>query len=80
MAICDQDRVSVNKLFHDKKYSFPAYMDTTHEMGKKYGIDEIPVVVVIDKDGKLVDYIVGGNNNERILAALQKVGVTIVAR
>ena len=49
-------------------------------MGKKYGIDEIPVVVVIDKDGKLVDYIVGGNNNERILAALQKVGVTIVAR
>jgi len=37
------------------------------------------VVVVIDKNGNLVDYIVGGNNDERILAALKKVGVTITA-
>jgi|GEM_PF-1790775 len=79
MAICDEERAPVEALFKKEKYNFPAYMDSTHKMGPKYGIDYIPVVVVIDKNGNLVDYIVGGNNDERILAALKKVGVTITA-
>ena len=77
MAICHEDIGPVLKLFESKKYTFPAYMDGESDFQRQYQIDEIPVVVVIDKEGKLVDYIVGGRQDERIKHALAQVGIKI---
>jgi peroxiredoxin len=75
MTICDQDLGKVKSLIKEKKYTFPTFVDSTHEMGLKYHIDVIPVTIVIDAKGDLVDYIVGGGQDQEIKEALGKAGV-----
>lgn len=77
MTVCDEDLKGVKKLFAEKKYTFPAFVDTTHELGRTYHIDVIPVQIVIDAKGNLVDYIVGGDRESDIKAALAKAGVAL---
>jgi thiol-disulfide isomerase/thioredoxin len=67
------------------KYTFPVTFDTAGRdsaksvAGKLFNVSGIPTTFVIDKDGKVVDGIVGysGASDKRIEAALRKVGVAI---
>ncbi|MDR3692170.1 MAG: TlpA disulfide reductase family protein [Fimbriimonas sp.] len=77
MTICDQDLTPVKSLFKANGYTFPAFVDTYHEMGPKYNIDVIPVEIVIDAKGNLVDYLVGDGQEQILKADLAKLGVKV---
>lgn len=77
MTICDQDLKGVKSLIREKKYTLPTYVDSSHEMGRAYQIDVIPVTIVIDAKGNLVAYIVGGGQDGAIKDALAKVGMKL---
>jgi len=77
MAISDEEQATVSAFIKDKGYTFPTYIDAAKETGAKYKTEAIPTTVVIDADGKLVAYIVGGMQEANIKKALSKVGLKL---
>ncbi|RYG22476.1 redoxin domain-containing protein [bacterium] len=77
LAISNENRETVAPFIKENSYTFPTALDTTGEAGKAYQTNAIPTTVVIDAQGKLVAYIVGGGQAEAIGKALEKAGVTI---
>ena len=77
LAISNEDRATVSKFIQDNKYTFPTGLDSSGGASRAYKTDAIPTTVVIDAQGKLVAYIVGGGQDDAIKKALAKVGVTV---
>jgi peroxiredoxin len=77
IAISDESNDTVSKFIKENKYTFPVGLDAKDEASSAYKVDGIPTTVVIDKDGKVVTYILGGGQDEEINKALAKVGVTV---
>ena len=75
MAISAEDKATVTPFLKDNSYTFPTYLDGEGKANTAYGITGIPTVAVIDRDGKLVAYMVGLRDPEEILAALKKAGL-----
>jgi thiol-disulfide isomerase/thioredoxin len=74
LAISNETKDTITPFLKDNKYTFPAYRDADNSAGLKYKVEAIPTFVVIDKNGKLVDYIVG-YDPDHVKAALKKVGI-----
>jgi len=74
LAISDEDVPTIKGFMKENKYSFPSYRDADHSAATKYKVAGIPCSVVIDKNGKLVSYIVG-YDPDGVKAALAKVGI-----
>jgi len=77
MAISGEDKSTVSDFIKQNHYHFPTYVDNTKEANKTYQANAIPCVVVIDAEGKLVAYIVGGGRDDEIKEALAKAGVKL---
>jgi thiol-disulfide isomerase/thioredoxin len=75
MTVSDEDTKTIMDFVKENKYTFPAFTDTDDVMEKAYGIDGIPTIAIIDKDGKLQDFLVGERPEEEVTAALKKVGI-----
>ncbi len=54
MSITDESRKTVEKFRKKESYTFPAYLDEFELMHKAFSIQAIPVVAVIDRDGRVV--------------------------
>lgn len=54
------------------KYSFPVLLDSTGEIAKEYGVKALPVSVVINKEGKVVEYKRGEMNLTEMQDILKK--------
>ncbi len=76
LAISDEDHGTVTQFISDNHYAFPTYFDAS-AAEKKYQITAIPTTVVIDSQGRLIAYIVGGGQDEAIRTALAKAGVRL---
>ena len=75
LAISAEDVKTIQSFMKDNKYSYPAYRDPKNDAMTKYNVQGIPTFVVIDKDGNLVDYLVGYGGDQPIDDALAKVGI-----
>ncbi|MEP6755911.1 MAG: redoxin domain-containing protein [Chthonomonadales bacterium] len=68
---------------HKSEYTFKFAFDTNAKNGrdiakKLYGVDGIPTTVVIDKEGRVVDKIVGfAEGDTRLEKSLKKVGINV---
>jgi outer membrane lipoprotein-sorting protein/thiol-disulfide isomerase/thioredoxin len=69
---------------NSSKYTFkfafdPAGKSTNSSIAKRlFGVTGIPTTVIIDKEGNIVDSVVGyGDNDTRIEKSLHKVGITV---
>ena len=51
---------TVSAFLSDNKLSFPAALDSNGRVSNRYGIQSIPATFVIDRDGKIILYTVGG--------------------
>ena len=64
----------VRTFLERKRYTFPALLDGTGEVGQQYGVRALPTVVVIDKRGKVrrlsVGYTFDEKEMRRMLLAL----------
>jgi len=74
LAISNEDKATIQSFIKSNKYSFPTYRDGNNSAGMKYGVQAIPTFVIIDKNGNLVDYIVG-YDPDHVKASLKKVGI-----
>ncbi len=77
LAISDETNEVVSSFLKEKKYTFPTALDTKKEAADAYKATVIPTFVVIDANGKVVAYVVGGGQDEKINNALAKVGVKV---
>jgi thiol-disulfide isomerase/thioredoxin len=60
MGVTDEPRPNVNDFaLHDSKTTYPLYLDPHGDAGSKYGADSIPMLFLIDKNGKIVRKEVG---------------------
>ena len=75
MAISAETKDAVTPFLKENSYTFPTYLDGEGKANTAYGITGIPTVAVIDRDGKLIAYMVGLQDPETILAALKKAGL-----
>ncbi|HLK16325.1 MAG TPA: TlpA disulfide reductase family protein, partial [Fimbriimonadaceae bacterium] len=77
LAISDEDKQTVAQFIQTNHYTFPTAIDSGKKTGVAYKTEAIPTTVVIDKQGKVAAYIVGGGQDEAIKRALSKVGVAV---
>ena len=88
LAVCVFDEKSAFDAWvprNKDKYTFPVAFDTAGRdsaksiAAKLFGVSGIPSTFVIDKDGKIVEGLVGfsGDTDKRLEAALRKAGVEI---
>ncbi|MCW3052913.1 MAG: redoxin protein [Chthonomonadales bacterium] len=77
LAISDEDAKTVSPFLRSNHYTFPTYLDAEDKAATTYNIDGIPTVVVIDKRGRLVNYLVGLQDPATIQAALKKAGLNL---
>ncbi|MFM7322722.1 MAG: TlpA family protein disulfide reductase, partial [Armatimonadota bacterium] len=88
LAVCVFDEKSAFEAWVPKnadKYSFPVAFDAAGRdsaksiAGKLFGVSGIPSTFIIDKDGKVVEGLVGfgGDNDKRLEEALRKAGVAV---
>ena len=75
MAISAEDKATVTPFLKENSYTFPTYLDGEGKANTAYGITGIPTIAVIDRDGKLVAYMIGLREPAEILAALKKAGL-----
>jgi len=77
LAISDEDAKTVSPFIKTNHYSFPAYLDAGSRVSRAYHIAAIPTVVIIDKTGHLVAYMVGLQDPATIEAELKKAGLKL---
>ncbi len=77
IAISDEDVQTVSKFIREKNYTFPVGLDSTGDSANAFKVEGIPNFVIIDENGKIVDQILGGGQDEEVNKALAKVGVKV---
>lgn len=77
MTISDESKSAVVPFIRQNKFTFPVYLDPGSVTNKDYHIKSIPTIVVIDKKGNLVAYMVGLTPSQDILTELKKAGLQL---
>jgi len=75
VTISDETPQKIMDFVKNNGFTFPAYEDVNDEATNLYNAHAIPLVVIIDKDGKMSKYIQGGVPEDVLRKALKKVGV-----
>lgn len=63
----------VKKFLSEKNYSFPTVIDENSEVMRKYFIQAFPTSFVIDKEGNVYGYVMGGLTGEQIKQVIEEV-------
>lgn len=64
---------NVKKFLKDKNYTFPTVMDINSEIMMKYYISAFPTSFVINKNGEVYGYVMGGLTKDQIKKVLEEV-------
>jgi peroxiredoxin len=75
LTISDEPESKIARYVKKAGYTFPVYRDTTDQAWKTYHAESIPLIVIIDKNGNMSSYIVGGVSEDTLRHALKKVSV-----
>lgn len=77
LAISDEEAGTVSPFLKSNHYTFPAYLDAGSKVSTAYHVEAIPTVVIVDRTGRLVTYLVGLQTPETIKAELKKAGLKL---
>lgn len=75
LAITSDEDASIKRVKEKKKVTFTILKDADDKVSEKYGISGIPRTLVIDKDGVVKVDIEGGEEYDKFVEALKKVGL-----
>jgi len=75
LAVSKEDAELIQAFMKKNNFTFPSYRDPDGKANTAYGIVSIPTLVVIDRGGNLVSYIVGLQSESAVLLALKKAGM-----
>ena len=73
LGVNSEESDKVKKFLSEKGYSFPTLIDENSEIMKKYYIQAFPTSFVIDKNGNIFGYVMGGLSKEQIKQVLDEV-------
>ena len=77
LAISDENAKTVAPFIRTNHYTVPAYLGVGSKVSSAYKIQAIPTVVILDKAGRLVTYMVGLQDPATIKAELKKAGLKL---
>lgn len=67
-----EDEAKVKAFLEQNKFTMPVPMDTKAELAKAFKVQGIPTAVVIGRDGKIAEVVVGSGQNEKLDSAIDK--------
>ena len=78
LAITDEDKELVKQFRIEAKLpNLPSYHDKSGNIGRLYGVEAIPTIVIIDRRGAISEIMVGLNEKHEILKALRRAGLQL---
>jgi len=77
LAISTEDVPTISRFLGTQPFKLPAFTDTKGAATIAYHVNGIPTSVIIDSQGRLVEYIVGLHSPEDMAASLKKAGVDL---
>jgi cytochrome c biogenesis protein CcmG/thiol:disulfide interchange protein DsbE len=77
LAISDEDAETVRQFVKKQSYQLDAYIDEGSKANNAYKVTGIPSTLIIGKDGKVCNYLVGLRDQDTILKALSDAGVKL---
>jgi thiol-disulfide isomerase/thioredoxin len=77
LAVSIEDADVIRAFMKENGFTFPSYRDPDQKANKAYGITAIPTLVVIDRAGNLVSYLVGLQDESTVLSAVKKAGISV---
>ncbi len=73
LGVNSEKENEVKKFLKDKGYTFPTVIDENSEVMRKYFIQAFPTSFVIDKEGNIYGYVMGGLTKEQIKQVIEEV-------
>ena len=73
LGINSEKENEAKKFLKDKGYTFPTVIDENSEVMRKYFIQAFPTSFVIDKEGNVYGYVMGGLTKEQIKQVIEEV-------
>lgn len=73
LGVNSEKENGVKKFLKDKGYTFPTVIDENSEVMRKYFIQAFPTSFVIDKEGNVYGYVMGGLTKEQIKQVIEEV-------
>lgn len=73
LGINSEKENEVKKFLKDRGYTFPTVIDENSEVMRKYFIQAFPTSFVIDKEGNVYGYVMGGLTKEQIKQVIEEV-------
>ena len=73
LGVNSEKENEVKKFLKDKGYTFPTLIDENSEVMRKYFIQAFPTSFVIDKEGNIYGYVMGGLTKEQIKQVIEEV-------
>ena len=73
LGVNSEKENEVKKFLKDKGYTFPTLIDENSEVMRKYFIQAFPTSFVIDKEGNVYGYVMGGLTKEQIKQVIEEV-------
>jgi peroxiredoxin len=67
-----EDNATASKFASDYGWTFPVALDQNAVAAKAYGVSGIPVTFVIDRQGKVVDSLLGAVAEQALIDALDR--------
>lgn len=77
MAISDESKSQVESYIKEQGFTFPVYLDPNGETRGKFEVRGIPTVIILDREGYVVAYLVGLQKKETLAAALKMAGLEL---
>ena len=73
LGVNSEKENEVKKFLKDEGYTFPTVIDENSEVMRKYFIQAFPTSFVIDKEGNVYGYVMGGLTKEQIKQVIEEV-------
>jgi thiol-disulfide isomerase/thioredoxin len=75
LGINDESAEVASKFMKEQQYTFSTLVDGKREASNAYGVNAIPMVVIIDKIGNISTQFIGARSEEVLRKALEKAGM-----
>jgi peroxiredoxin len=75
LAITTEAEKVAASFIRKNDYTFPVLIDEKGDAFDKYRVHSIPVVVVVDRDGKIAAHFIGLQDKEELVNAITEAGI-----
>jgi peroxiredoxin/outer membrane lipoprotein-sorting protein len=74
LTVDDEDAKTISGFLSQNNYSFTVLLDGKDDVARRYNVEALPSTVIIDRQGRVADFLVGYHPPEDLAAALRKAG------